>query len=103
MSATLPLPRREIRCSEEPGSYFRIKDIYIPTRDGSELCADLFLPLHKDTVRSPCLLSLTPYGKDIPALSWGLPNTDIYANMYRKIPGLGPDACYEAIDPARWV
>ena len=103
--SSLPVPRRPIIKSKREDLYIRHKDVYIPTRDGSELCADLFLPiLAEDSItKVPALLSMCPYGKDIHVLQWGLPQTDIYAKMNSKIKPLGPDAALEALDPLIWV
>lgn len=101
---SLPLPKRQTVTSKRDGLYFRLKDVYIPTRDGSELCADIFLPLSTEQgAKVPTLLSMCPYGKDVHALDWGLPQTDMYAKMNMKIKPLGPDAALEALDPLVWV
>lgn len=101
---SLPLPRRQTVKTKRENLYWRIKDAYLPTRDGSELCADIFLPLStEEGVKVPALLSMCPYGKDVHALEWGLPQTDIYAKMNSKIKNLGPDAAFEALDPLVWV
>ena len=100
----LLLPRRQTVKSQRENLYSRLKDVYIPTRDGSELCADIFLPLITEQgTKVPALLSLCPYGKDVHALEWGLPQTDMYAKMNSKIKPLGPDAALEALDPLVWV
>ncbi|KAK4501153.1 hypothetical protein PRZ48_006959 [Zasmidium cellare] len=100
---TLPLPKRATIKTRRNDTYDRIKDTYIPTRDGSELCADIFLPLAVvEGAKVPALLSMCPYGKDVHALEWGLPQTDIYAKMNAKIEPLGPDAALEALDPLVW-
>ena len=104
MMPSLPLPKRQTIKFKREGLYSRLKDVYIPTRDGSELCADIFLPLCTEHgVKVPALLSMCPYGKDVHALEWGLPQTDIYAKMNSKIKPLGPDAALEALDPVVWV
>lgn len=104
MMSSLPLPKRQTVKSKQGSLYYRLKDVYIPTRDGSELCADIFLPLSTDQgVQVPALLSMCPYGKDVHALEWGLPQTDMYAKMNSKIKPLGPDAALEALDPLVWV
>lgn len=106
MSPTLPLPKRETARIVRDEGYTKIKDIYIPMRDGAQLCADVFLPITAeggDAPRVPCLLSIGPYGKDVHALEWGLPRTDIYSKMNAKIKPLGPDACMEYADPLLWV
>ncbi|KAL4894162.1 alpha/beta-hydrolase [Aspergillus ambiguus] len=84
--------------------YTRIKHIYIPMRDGIELCADLFLPptASKDGEIVPVICSMGPYGKDNHASTFGLPKTTIYAEMYRRIKPLGPDACFELCEPTIW-
>lgn len=89
---------------ERTEGYTKIQDVYIPMRDGAELCADIFLPYGgADKAAVPCLLSMGPYGKDVHALEWGLPRTDIYSKMNAKIKPLGPDACMEHVDPLLWV
>jgi len=85
--------------------YTRIKHVYVAMRDGIELCADIFLPFSasKEGKKVPVICSLGPYGKDIHASKFGLPITDIYANMYKNIKPLGPDACFELVEPLLWV
>lgn len=101
---SLPLPKRRTVKSRQENLYYRLKDVYIPTRDGSDLCADIFLPLSTgEGAKVPALLSMCPYGKDVHALQWGLPQTDMYAKMNSKIEPLGPDAALEALDPLIWV
>lgn len=101
---SLPLPKRQTVKSTRGDLYSRLKDVYIPTRDGSELCADIFLPLSTEGgAKVPVLLSMCPYGKDVHAREWGLPQTDMYAKMNSKIKPLGPDAALEALDPLVWV
>ncbi|KAH7230334.1 Alpha/Beta hydrolase protein [Fusarium solani] len=101
MTPSLPLPRRETVQSVVDSSYIKIKNAYVPMRDGAELCVDIFLPLSE--IKAPCLLSMGPYGKDIHAAEWGLPKTDLDAKMNRKIVPLGPDACMEHADPIIWT
>lgn len=93
------------RSETELEGYTRIKNLFIPMRDGIELCADLFLPLSvgKHGKKAPVLCSLGPYGKDTHASGFGLPQTPIYAEMYKHIKPLGPDACFELCDPLIWV
>lgn len=83
--------------------YTRIKHTYIPMRDGLELCADVFLPFSasQDSKKVPVICSMGPYGKD--ASGFGLPKTPIYAEMYKHIKPLGPDACFELCEPSIWV
>ena len=85
--------------------YTRIKHTYIPMRDGIELCADLFLPFSasKNSTNAPVICSMGPYGKDNHASTFGLPRTPIYAEMYKHIKPLGPDACFELCEPSIWV
>jgi predicted acyl esterase len=85
--------------------YTRTKNAYIPMRDGVELCADLFLPLSaaKEGKQVPVICSMGPYGKDIHASKFGLPKTPIYAEMYKHIKPLGPDAAFELCEPTIWV
>ncbi|KAJ6092183.1 hypothetical protein N7467_004152 [Penicillium canescens] len=84
--------------------YTRAKHLYIPMRDGIELCANLFLPFSasKEGKKVPVICSMGPYGKDIHASTFGLPRTPIYAEMYKSIKPLGPDAAFELCDPAIW-
>lgn len=91
--------------TNEEAGYTRLKHVYIRMRDGIELCADVFLPFSasKEGQRVPVLCSLGPYGKDIHAASFGLPKTPIYASMYKEIKPLGPDACFELVEPMIWV
>ncbi|KAH6975711.1 Alpha/Beta hydrolase protein [Ilyonectria destructans] len=106
MTPTLPLPRRETVQVVRDERYTKIQNVYIPMRDGQELCADIFLPSPGKAVKGPpvpCLMSMGPYGKDIHALEWGLPRTDIYSKMHAKIKPLGPDACMEHADPLVWT
>lgn len=74
-------------------------------RDDIELCADIFLPFDASTngEKVPVICSYGPYGKDIHVSEFGLPKTDIYANMYKSIKPLGPDACFELMEPLLWV
>ncbi|KAI8720095.1 PepX-C domain-containing protein [Fusarium sp. LHS14.1] len=93
------------RSETDVEGYTRIKNLIIPMRDGIELCADLFLPFpaSKHGKRAPVLCSLGPYGKDTHASGFGLPQTPIYAEMYKHIKPLGPDACFELCDPLIWT
>lgn len=105
MAATeTALPRYQTSTADVEG-YTRIKHVYIAMRDGIELCADVFLPFSasKNGVKVPVICSMGPYGKDIHASVFGLPKTEIYANMYKSIKPLGPDACFELMDPIIWV
>ncbi|KAI8670559.1 PepX-C domain-containing protein [Fusarium keratoplasticum] len=93
------------RSETDVEGYTRIKNLFIPMRDGVELCADLFLPFStsKYGQKTPVLCSLGPYGKDTHASVFGLPQTPIYAEMYKHIKPLGPDACFELCDPLIWT
>jgi predicted acyl esterase len=93
------------RSSSDVEGYTRIKHEFIPMRDGVKLCADLFLPFSasKNGEKVPVICSLGPYGKDIHASTFGLPQTSIYADMYKSISPLGPDACFELGEPLIWV
>ncbi|RAK76708.1 CocE/NonD family hydrolase [Aspergillus fijiensis CBS 313.89] len=84
--------------------YTRSKHTYIPMRDGVELCANLFLPFaaSKEGKQAPVICSMGPYGKDIHASTFGLPKTPIYAEMYKHIKPLGPDAAFELCEPTIW-
>ena len=96
------VPRRQTEETIRDG-YKRIRDVYIPTRDGSELCGNVYLPTNTDAQKSPVLLTIGPYGKDIHFAEFGKPETDMYANMAKAITPLGPDACFETPDPIVWV
>jgi len=48
-----------------------LKDVRIPMRDGVRIAADIYLPDGPDKV--PALLALSPYGKELQALSLTLP------------------------------
>ncbi|KAF5646513.1 acyl esterase [Fusarium tjaetaba] len=92
------------RTSSDVEGYTRIKHDIIPMRDGVRLCADVFLPFSasKNGKKVPVICSLGPYGKDVHASSFGLPQTHIYAEMYKHIKPLGPDACFELCEPLVW-
>ncbi|KNG83339.1 hypothetical protein ANOM_008394 [Aspergillus nomiae NRRL 13137] len=96
-------PKYHTSTSDVEG-YTRIKHVYVPMRDGIELCADLFLPFaaSKEARKVPVICSLGPYGKDIHASRFGLPKTPIYAEMYKHITPLGPDAAFELCEPTIW-
>ena len=96
------VPRRKTKETARQG-YKRLQDVYIPTRDGSELCANIYLPTNSTTSSFPVLLTIGPYGKDIHFSEFGKPQTDMYANMAKTITPLGPDACFETPDPIVWV
>lgn len=102
MSATRP---KYQTTETDVDGYTRIKNIYIPMRDGVELCADVFLPLSasKGGEKVPVICSMGPYGKDNHAATFGLPQSPIYAEMYKHIKPLGSDACFELCDPSIWV
>ncbi|RSL69849.1 hypothetical protein CEP53_002079 [Fusarium sp. AF-6] len=105
MSSSTNSHSRYIRSETGVEGYTRIKNLFIPMRDGIELCADLFLPFSasKHGKKVPVLCSLGPYGKDTHASIFGLPQTPIYAEMYKHIKPLGPDACFELCDPLIWT
>lgn len=96
------VPRRKTEETIRNG-YKRLKDVYIPTRDGSVICCNVYLPLRDKPETFPVLLTLGPYGKDIHFSEFGLPHTDMYSNMAKAIEPLGPDACFETPDPIIWV
>lgn len=96
------VPRRKTEETICDG-YKRFKDVYIPTKDGSAICCNIYLPLRDNFERFPVLLTLGPYGKDIHFSSFGQPETDMYSNMAKAINPLGPDACFETPDPIVWV
>ncbi|CAH0020304.1 unnamed protein product [Clonostachys rhizophaga] len=97
-------PSHPTRTDDVEG-YTRIKNIYIRLRDGVELCADVFLPFSasKQGAKVPAILSLGPYGKDIHVLDFGLPKTTMYIDMYKQIEPVGPDGCFELVDPILWT
>ncbi|KAG4262323.1 hypothetical protein FPRO04_12860 [Fusarium proliferatum] len=92
------------KTSSDVEGYTRIKHELIAMRDGVKLCADVFLPFSASKVgeKVPVICSLGPYGKDVHASSFGLPQTDIYTEMYKHIKPLGPDACFELCEPLIW-
>ena len=96
------VPRRKTEETIRDG-YIRRTDIYIPTRDGSAICCNVYLPVRDKGDKFPVLLTLGPYGKDIHFSEFGVPYTEMYANMAKDIQPLGPDACFETPDPAVWV
>ncbi|KAL4912675.1 alpha/beta-hydrolase [Aspergillus aurantiobrunneus] len=83
-------PKYQTATSDVEG-YTRIKHVYIPTRDGIELCSNV-----------PVICSMGPYGKDIRASTFGLPKTPIYTEMYKHIRPLGADAVFELCEPSIW-
>ena len=93
------------KTSTDAHGYTRVKHERIPMRDGIKLCADIFLPFSssKNGEKVPVICSMGPYGKDIHASKFGLPKTPIYADMYKNIKPLGPDACFELCEPLIWV
>jgi len=104
MSRQLELPQNTSGSTDVDG-YTRFKDVFIPLRDGTKLCADVFLPFAtmRDGVKAPVLASFGPYGKDIHSSKFGLPKTDIYSNMYKEVQPQGPDSVFELVDPIIWV
>ncbi|KAK4498770.1 hypothetical protein PRZ48_009280 [Zasmidium cellare] len=82
----------------------RFKDVFIPLRDGIKICADIFLLTSsiKSGEKVPVLTSLGPYGKDSNSAVFGLPKTDIYANMYKSIKPGGEDSVFEVVHPLTW-
>ncbi|KAF2844767.1 alpha/beta-hydrolase [Plenodomus tracheiphilus IPT5] len=95
------VPRRKTEEAVRDG-YKRIQNVYIPMRDGGEICSNVYLPLRDTEEQFPVILSMGPYGKDIHFSEYGLPDTDMYANMSKAIEPLGPDACFEMPDPVVW-
>jgi predicted acyl esterase len=100
MPQQILLPKRET-LREVTDHYIKIKNLYIPMRDGIELCANVFLPF--GATKSPTIMSMCPYGKDTHVFDWGQPFTDIYVKMYKKLEEVGPDVTCEALDPLFWV
>ncbi len=71
------------------------KDVSIPVRDGTILCADILRP--NDTGRFPAIMTLGPYPKDIQFKDWA-PN--------RKLDDVdlnSPFMHFETVDPEWWV
>jgi hypothetical protein len=87
------------------GLYTKIENAFVVMRDGIELCVNIYLPFaaSKNGEKVPVIASLGPYGKDVRALEFGLPKTDIYAKMLRNVKPIGPDSCFELADPLVWV
>lgn len=104
MHSSSKFPRPKTQSSLFEG-YALLKDVYIPMRDGVELCADVFLPLStsQSGTRVPAICSMGVHGKDVHPLQFGQPHTSIYTDMYENIKPLGPHACFELVDPIVWV
>ena len=90
---------------KDQDGYRRFKHVFIPLRDGVKICADIFIPTSsiESGVKVPVLTSLGPYGKDVNSAVFGLPKTDIYANMYKNIKPAGEDSVFEVVHPLTWV
>ena len=73
--------RRKIEETIRDG-YKRIKDVYVPTRDGSTICCNGYLPLRGQPEKFPVLLTLGPFGQDVHFSEFGLPHTDRYVLQY---------------------
>lgn len=69
------------------------KDLMIPTRDGSPLCANVFRPAGDERV--PVILCMSPYGKDTPIM--------YREREYGTECDTSPHAIWETGDPAWWV
>ncbi|KAF1980313.1 alpha/beta-hydrolase [Bimuria novae-zelandiae CBS 107.79] len=96
------VPRRKTEEIIRDG-YKRVRDVYVPTRDGSVICCNVYLPLRDNPEKFPVLLTLGPYGKDIHFSEFGLPHTDMYSNMAKAISHfVTADACFETPDPIIW-
>jgi hypothetical protein len=83
----------------EAGIVFE-RDVFVPMRDGTKLCANLFHPA--DGKRVPVIMSVTPYGKD------KLP--DRLGNFFMWLAGvrfgninISRYTGFEAPDPLYWV
>ncbi|KAL1960624.1 hypothetical protein VTO42DRAFT_7203 [Malbranchea cinnamomea] len=100
-----PRRRKYQTIQSDVEGYTRIKHVYIPMRDGVELCANIFLPFSasKHGEKVPVICTLGAYGKDVHATKFGLPNTPMYSQMFKHIRPLGPDACFELCEPMIWV
>lgn len=105
MDGTESFASKRTTTQSDAAGYTHIKDVYIAMRDGIQLCADVFLPslTIENERKVPVICSLGPYGKDVYAPEYGLPQTTIYADMYEKVKPLGPNACFELCDPILWV
>lgn len=87
------------RALAEAGVIFD-RDVFVPMRDGTRLCANLFRPA--DGERVPTIMSVTPYGKD------KLP--DRIGNFFMWLAGvrfgdidISRYTGFEAPDPLYWV
>jgi putative CocE/NonD family hydrolase len=67
-----------------------MKDIQVPTRDGTLLAADVFLP--DDASPVPALVTLSPYQKDVP---WYVPDGHTAQRHDYQ--------CWETPDPLQWT
>lgn len=76
--------------SEQPDLAFE-KDVLIPTRDGSHVCADVIRPA--GVARSPAIVCMSPYGKDV---SW----LEAYPDHHLDI---SPYTVWETPDPEWWA
>lgn len=104
MAGAFPIPQYETRTEDIEG-YTSIKHANIPMLDGVQLCQDVFLPfsVSKSGAMAPVPLRLGPYNKDVHASVFGLPHTHIYADVYKDIKPLGPDAAFELMESMLWV
>lgn len=97
-------PKYLITQSDVEG-YTRIKHAYVPTGDRIELCTDLLLlfSASQDNTKVPVICSMGPSCINNHAATFGLPQTPIYAEMYKQIKPLGPDACFELCGSTIWA
>ena len=65
------------------------RDVFVPMRDGVQLCVDVFRPDADD--RFPALLAMSPYGKGKQTLG-GVPGrvVNVDATMICERPAIGP-------------
>lgn len=70
------------------------KDVSVPVRDGSSLCADVFRP--DESGEFPVIMTLGPYPKDIHFKDW-------VPGVYEHVPEQGPYMHWETVNPEWWV
>jgi predicted acyl esterase len=85
------------------GSFLMDKDVWIPVRDQSHLCANVFRPKAKG--KYPVLVTLGPYGKDV-HLSQFMPGA--WEELNKRCPEIAQHSSlrhlvFETPDPESWV
>ena len=85
------------------GSFLMDKDVWIPVRDQSHLCANVFRPKAKGEY--PVLVTLGPYGKDV-HLSQFMPGA--WDELNKRCPEIAKHSSmrhlvFETPDPESWV